>query len=184
MKRRSLLFPAVLVLLAAAVWAGRAADVIDPGAAKPPVAKKVPRTTTLHGDTLVDNYYWLREKANSEVIAYLEAENAYTDAVMKPTEGFQEALYSEMLGRIKQTDLTVPYKQGDYFYYTRTEKGKQYPIRCRKRGSLDGKEEVILDANELAKGQKFLNVGAFDVSDDGNLLAYSTDTTGFREYTL
>jgi oligopeptidase B len=161
-----------------------AAAQLDVGAAKPPVAKLVPRTTALHGDTLGDNYYWLREKINSEVIAYLEAENAYTAAVMKPAAALQESLYKEILGRIKQTDLSVPYKLGDYWYYTRTEKGKQYPIHCRKRGSLDGKEEITLDLNELARGQKFLSLGAFSVSNDGNLLAYSTDVTGFREFTL
>src|SRR5262249_36340727 len=145
---------------------------------------KVPRTTTLHGDTLVDNYFWLREKTNSEVTSYLEAENAYTAAVTKPIDGLRESLYKEMLGRIKETDLSVPYKLGDYLYYTRTEKGNQYPIHCRKRGSLEAKEEITLDLNELAKGQKFLSLGAYAVSDDGNLLAYSTDVTGFREYTL
>src|SRR5262245_63971936 len=120
----------------------------------------VPRTSAIHGDVRVDDYYWLREKSNPEVLAYLEAENAYTQAVMKPTEPFQAALYKEMLGRIKQTDLSVPYRLGDYFYYTRTEQGKQYPIHCRKRGSLDGKEEVTVDLNELAKGQKFLSMAA------------------------
>src|SRR3989440_4249167 len=103
----------------------------------PPVAKKVPKTTEINGRTLVDNYYWLREKKNPEVKAYLEAENAYTDAVMKPTEALQKKLYDEMLGRIKETDIEVPYKEGGYFYYTRTEAGKQYAIRCRKKGSMD-----------------------------------------------
>ena len=139
---------------------------------KPPVAKKVAKTTTIHGDTLVDDYYWLREKTNPEVMSYLEAENAYTDAVMKDTENFQAELYKEMLGRIKETDVNVPYKKGDYFYYSRTEAGKQYPILCRKRGSLDAKEEVYLDLNELAKGLKFLGMGPSAVSDDGNLLAF------------
>jgi oligopeptidase B len=152
--------------------------------ARPPITKKVPRSETRHGDTRVDDYYWLRDKKNPEVIAYLEAENAYTDAVMKPTQALQETLYKEMLGRIKQTDLTVPYRQDDYYYYTRTEEGKQYPIQCRKHGSLDGQEQVLLDLNELAKGQKFLSLGAFTVSDDGNLLAFSIDVTGFRQYTL
>ncbi len=151
---------------------------------KPPVAKKNPKTNTLHGETWVDEYYWLREKTNPEVIAYLEAENAYADKVMADTAEFQQALYKEMLGRIKQTDLSVPYKQGDYFYYSRTEEGKQYPILCRKRKSLDAPEEVMLDMNELARGHKFLGIGASSVSPDGNLLAYSTDTTGFRDYTL
>ena len=151
---------------------------------KPPVAKKIPKTTKIHGDVLVDNYFWMREKTNPEVIAYLEAENAYTDAMMKQTEAFQEALYTEMLARIKETDLSVPSRQGEYFYYSRTEKGKQYPIYCRKRGSLDAPEEVTLDLNELAKGHKYLGLGAYAVSDDGNLLAYSTDITGYRQYTL
>jgi oligopeptidase B len=150
----------------------------------PPVAKKVPKTTEVNGRTLVDNYFWLREKKNPEVRSYLEAENAYTDAVMKPTEAFQRGLYEEMLGRIKETDVDVPYKEGDYFYYSRTEAGKQYQIRCRKKGSLDAPEEVVLDINEMAKGQIFMAVAAYAVSTDGNLLAYSTDNTGFRQYVL
>src|SRR3984885_14616752 len=150
----------------------------------PPVAKKVPKVTEIHGRKLVDNYFWLRDKTNPEVKAYLEAENAYTDAVMRPTEPLQKALYDEMLGRIKETDVEVPYKKGDYFYYTRTEAGKQYPIRCRRKGSMDAPEEVLLDVNELAKGQIFMALGEFEVSDDGNLLAYSTDNTGFRQYVL
>ena len=114
---------------------------------------------TLHGDTLKDDYFWMREKDNPKVRAYLEAENAYTDAFMKPTEAFQKALYDEMLGRIKQTDLSVPYRDGGWFYYSRTEKGKQYPIYCRKKGSLEAPEEVYLDVNELAKGETFMSVG-------------------------
>ena len=153
-------------------------------AMQPPVAKKIPKTTRIHGDTLVDDYYWLREKTNPEVISYLEAENRYTEEVMRPTEALQKTLYDEILGRIKQTDLSVPYRFGDYFYYSRTEEGKQYQILCRKRGSLEAKEEITLDLNELARGHKFLGLGAYSVSDDGNLLAYSTDITGFRQYTL
>jgi oligopeptidase B len=151
---------------------------------KPPVANKLPKTDTTNGDTRVDNYFWLREKKNPAVIAYLEAENAYTDAVMKPTEALQQKLYTEMLARIKQTDQNVPYRLGDYYYYTRTVAGQQYPIYCRKHGSLDAQEEVTLDLNEMAKGLKFLAVGAYAVSDDGNLLAYTTDTNGYRQYTL
>jgi oligopeptidase B len=153
-------------------------------ALKPPVARKKPKITEIHGDRLVDEYFWLRDKSNPEVAAYLETENAYTDALMKPTEIFQEALYKEMLGRIKQTDLTVPYRLRGYYYYSRTEEGKQYRIMCRKKGSLDAAEEITLDINELAKGEKFMSLGAYQVSDDGNLLAYSTDNTGFRQYTL
>src|SRR5437016_12129668 len=150
----------------------------------PPVAKKIPKTTEINGHTLLDNYYWLRDKKNPEVAAYLQAENAYTDAVMKPTEALQKKLYEEMLSRIKETDVEVPYKEGGYFYYVRTEAGKQYPIRCRKKGSMDAPEEVILDVNELAKGQAFMSLGSFEVSDDSNLLAYTTDNTGFRQFTL
>ena len=150
----------------------------------PPVAKKVPKTTEINGRTLVDNYFWLRDKPNPEVKAYLEAENAYTDAVMKPTEAFQKRLYDEMLSRVKETDVDVPYKEGGYFYYSRTEAGKQYQIRCRKKGTLDAPEEVLLDINEMAKGEIFMAVAAYAVSPDGNLLAYSTDNTGFRQYML
>jgi oligopeptidase B len=150
----------------------------------PPEAGKAPKVDVVHGDKRVDDYYWLREKSNPDVRAYLEAENAYADAVMKPTEAFQQALYKEMLARIKETDLSVPYRKGEYFYYARTEEGKQYPIYCRKKGSVEGKEEVILDLNQLATDKEFLGLDAFAVSDDGNLLAYSTDTTGFRVYTL
>jgi oligopeptidase B len=150
----------------------------------PPVAKKAPKTTEINGRTLVDNYFWLREKQNPDVAAYLQAENAYTDAVMKSTEGLQKKLYDEMLSRIKETDVEVPYKEGNYFYYSRTEAGKQYPIYCRKKGNLEAPEEVLLDVNELAKGQKFMSLGEVAVSTDGNLLAYSTDNTGFRQYVL
>jgi oligopeptidase B len=172
-----------LVLTLLPLWAG-AGGQLDPSVASPPVAKKIPKTFTIHGDTRVDDYFWLRDKKSPEVTAYLEAENAYTAAVMKKTEPFQEKLYQEMLSRIKQTDLAVPYRLGGWWYYTRTEKGKQYPIHCRKRGSLDAKEEVLLDLNEMAVGQKFLHVGVVKVSDDGNRLAYTVDVTGFREYTL
>jgi oligopeptidase B len=150
----------------------------------PPVAKKIPHVTEINGHQLTDNYFWLREKSNPEVRAYLEAENAYTDALMKPTEPLQKKLYDEMLSRVKETDVEVPYKEGDFFYYIRTEAGKQYPIRCRKKISADASEEVLLDVNELAKGQAFMTVQAFTVSTDGNLLAYSYDNTGFRQFNL
>jgi oligopeptidase B len=151
---------------------------------KPPVAKIVPHVTEVNGHKMVDNYFWLRDKPNPEVRAYLEAENVYTDAVMKPTLPFQEKLYGEMLSRVKETDVEVPYREGEYFYYVREEAGKQYPIRCRRKGSMDAPEEVILDQNELAKGQAFMSIAAFEVSPDGNLLAYSYDNTGFRQFTL
>jgi oligopeptidase B len=155
-----------------------------PAPSKAPMADKKAKTTNIHGETLVDDYFWLREKTNPAVIAHLQAEEAYTDQVMKPTTALQDKLYKEMLSHIKQTDTNVPYRWGDYFYYTRTEEGKQYPIYCRKKGSVDAPEEIVIDQNELAKGQKFMSIGMFVPSDDGNLLAYSTDNTGYRQYTL
>ncbi|WNG42724.1 S9 family peptidase [Archangium minus] len=155
-----------------------------PSGPVPPVARRVPHPVTLHGDTRQDDYFWLREKENPEVRAYLEAEAAYTAAVMKPTEALQRKLYEEMLGRIQQTDLSVPYRKGGSLYYSRTEEGKQYPILCRKKGTLEAPEEVMLDLNVLAEGQKFLSLSEREVSDDGHLLAYSVDTTGFRQFTL
>ena len=151
---------------------------------QPPMAERKPKTTNIHGETIVDDYFWLREKTNPSVTAHLQAENAYAELVMKPTAALQEKLYNEMLSHIKQTDVNVPYRWGGYFYYTRTEEGKQYPIYCRKRGNLEAQEEIVIDQNELAKGQKFMSIGAFAPSDDGNLLAYSTDNTGYRQYTL
>jgi oligopeptidase B len=152
--------------------------------AQPPIARRQPTLNTFHGHRLTDDYAWLREKTSPEVIAFLEQENAYTRAVMKPTEELQAKLYDEMLSHIKETDVSVPFRDRDYFYYSRTEQGAQYPIYCRKHGSLDAEEEVILDMNQLAAGEAFMALGALTVSDDGNLLAYSTDTTGFRQYTL
>ena len=157
---------------------------LDLASATPPVAAKVPHVARLHGYERRDDYFWLRERTSPEVDAHLRAENAYTEAVMKPTEALQAALYDEMLSHIKQTDLGVPYRKGDYFYYTRTEEGRQYPIYARKRASLDAPEEITLDLNDLAVGHSYLGLGAYKVSDDGNLLAYATDTTGYRQYTL
>ena len=151
---------------------------------QPPVTEKKPKITEIHGEKLTDNYFWLREKTNPAVIAHLEAENAYTTTVMKPTEALQEKLYNEILSHIKQDDSNVPYRLGGYFYFSKTKTGLQYPIYYRKKSSLDAPEELVLDQNELAKGQKFMSLGAYLPSDDGNLLAYSTDNTGYRQYTL
>ncbi len=151
---------------------------------KPPVARREPVEHILHGDRRVDHYAWLRHKENPEVIAYLEAENAYTDVILKPTEPFQEKLYQEMLGRILQTDLSVPYKLRGYLYFTRTEEGKQYAGHSRRRDAEGSAEELLLDLNLLAEGHSFLGLGSFEVSEDNHLLAYSTDTTGFRQYVL
>ncbi len=175
----------VMVLIGmASILTGFSQGPPDSASLQPPVAQKIPKVTVLHGDRRVDDYFWLREKSNPKVAKYLEAENAYTAQMMKPTEGLQETLYKEMVGHIKETDLTVPFRDGNHFYYQRTEQGKQYPILCRKKESLEAAEEVYLDENELAKGHKFLGVGALAVSDDENLLAFSTDITGFRQYTL
>ena len=168
----------VLVLFSAVAFAAA-----NPTPA-PPAAKTVAHTYEVNGHTMTDNYAWLREKTNPEVRAYLEKENAYADSIMKPTEPLQQKLYDEMLSRIKETDVEVPYREGDYFYYTRTEAGKQYVIRCRKKATTDAPEEVLLDINELAKGQTFMTVQAFAISPDGNQLAYTYDNTGFRQFNL
>ena len=150
----------------------------------PPVATRIPKEITTHGDTRIDDYFWLREKTNNAVQQYLIAENAYTDQMTAPTKPLQEKLYSEMLGHLKEDDSSAPVKRGDYYYYTRTEKGKSYRIYCRKHRSLDNKEEILIDANQLAKGLEFFSIGAFAPSDDNNWLAYSTDTNGYRQFTL
>jgi len=149
-----------------------------------PVAERRARVDTLHGDVRRDDYFWLRVKGDPAVRSYLEAENAYAEAVLAPLAPLREQLYKEMLGRIKQTDLSVPYRLGGYYYYTRTVEGQQYPIFARKRGSLESPEQITLDQNEMAKGQVFMGIGAYNVSDDGNLLAYSFDSTGYRQYAL
>lgn len=150
----------------------------------PPLARREPVETVLHGDRRVDHYAWLRQKENPEVITYLEAENAYTGAILQPTEPFQDALYQEMLGRILQTDLSVPYGLRGYLYFTCTEQGKQYPIHCRRIDAGGSLDEILLDLNHLTENHSFLGLGAFEVSNDNQLLAYALDTTGFRQYTL
>jgi oligopeptidase B len=150
----------------------------------PPVAPRIEHREERHGATVMDNYFWLRDKSNPAVIEYLKSENAYTDALTKDLKPFEEALYTEMLGRIKQTDLSVPSRNDGYFYYSRTEEGKQYPIQCRRKGSMEAPEEVLLDGNQLATGHTYFGLGAFAVSDDTHLLAYTTDVTGYRQYTL
>lgn len=177
-------FPATLVLLALLPVAYVKTMAQTDNAAAPPVAKKIPRTVTVHGTTLSDDYFWMRDKKNPEVIKYLEAENAYTDAQTKHTAALQEKLYKEMLSRIKETDTNVPWPQGGYLYYTRTEAGKQYATWARRKGSMSAPEEVLLDLNEMVKGHPYMSVSDFEVSNDTNLLAYSTDSTGYREYTL
>jgi len=150
----------------------------------PPNAKIVPKADTLFNDVRIDNYYWLRDRENPDVIAYLEAENAYTDAMMKHTEKFQEKLYQEIISRIQETDVGVPEKLDDYFYYERSEEGKQYQIYCRKKGSLEAAEEVLIDPNTLAVGYEFYNIGSYSISDNHNVLAYTVDTSGAELYTI
>ncbi len=151
-----------------------------------PVARREPKPTTIHGNTLVDDYAWLRDKSSPEVIAYLEAENSHSTSIMQDTDALQQTLYDEMVSHIKETDESVPFPDRDYLYYSRTEQGRQYPIYCRKVRELaeSAEEIIVLDVNQLAEGEQFMSIGGFTVSDDGNLLAYSTDTTGFRQYTL
>ncbi|BAY62574.1 oligopeptidase B [Calothrix brevissima NIES-22] len=159
-------------------------DNFVPNITKPPVANKQPEELELHGDRRIDNYFWLRDDENPQVIAYLEAENTYTAAMMQHTRSQQTKLYQEMLARIKETDLSVPYRKDEYYYYIRTEEGKDYPIYCRKYGSLEAAEEVLLDENELAKGHEFFSLGVFEISPNHQILAYSVDTCGSEQYTL
>ena len=150
----------------------------------PPVAKKIPKKLTIHDDTRIDNYYWLNERENPEVIDYLKAENEYTKAILKPTEKFQEELFQEMKSRIKETDESVPYEKNGYFYYTRYEEGKEYPIYCRKKGSLESEEMILLNVNEMAEGHEYFRASGLSVSPDNKLLAYGVDTVSRRKYTL
>ena len=151
---------------------------------KPPVAARKPKAMTRHGDRRIDPYFWLRDKSNPEVLAYLAAENRYTDAAMKPLEGFRDSLYAEILSRIKETDESVPYRRHGYWYYVREVEGLQYAIYCRRKGTMDAPEEVLLDINELARGHAFTSVGMIEVSPDARMLAYTVDLVGYRQYTL
>ncbi|HEY3475807.1 MAG TPA: S9 family peptidase [Anaerolineales bacterium] len=149
-----------------------------------PTAPKRPYEITQHGYTRIDNYYWMRDRSDPEVLKYLHAENDYLEEIMGHTKALQETLYAEMKDRLKETDCTVPEKRGDYFYYSRTEEGKQYPLYCRRQGSMDSPEEILLDQNVLAEGKSFCSIGALTVSPDGNKLAYSLDIEGHEVYTI
>lgn len=180
MKKSSLWLAVLLTVLIGSIGI----NAQNMGEIKPPVAAKKNKITEIHGYKLSDDYFWMREKSNPEVIKYLEEENKYTDALTASSKELQTKLYDEMIGRIKQTDMSLPTKTGDYWYYSKTQEGKQYPTFYRAK-TMDGQgEELLLDQNELAKGQKFYSIGAFNVSDDGNLLAFSSDNTGYRQYTL
>jgi oligopeptidase B len=150
----------------------------------PPVANKVSHVTTPQGYHVEDDYFWLRERDNPEVVAYLGAEEAYANAMMAGTAALQDTLYRDMLARIKETDENVPYRRDGWLYYTRTVAGRQYPIYARRHGSMDSAEQVTLDLNLLGEGRAFVGIGAYAPSDDGNRLAYTIDTTGYRQYVL
>ncbi len=149
-----------------------------------PIAKKIPKTLSIHNDTRIDNYYWLNNKEHPEVMDYLNAENAYTKQVMQHTEDFQKNLFKEMKGRIKEDDTSVPYKLNGYWYLTRFEKGSDYPIYSRKKETLDAPEEILFDCNEMAKDVAYFNLGGIAISPDNKLAAFSTDTVSRRQYTI
>ena len=156
----------------------------EPPPMPPPVAPTQPHSVTLHGDTRVDDYFWLRDKGSPEVTAYLEAENRYAEEWMAPTEALQKTLYDEILGRIQETDRSAPFRKGAFEYFHRTQEGKQYRTHCRRQPGKADTEEVLLDMNALAEGRPFLSLGVYEVSPDGRYLAFSLDETGFRDYTL
>jgi oligopeptidase B len=151
---------------------------------KPPVAKKIPKELTIHGDTRIDNYYWMNERENPEVIAYLEAENAYKDSVMKHTEPLQDKLFEEIKSKIKQEDESAPYKENGYYYYTRTVPEKEYYLVCRKKDNLEAMEEIIMDVNQMAEGYEYYAIGGSEISPDNKILAYGEDTVSRRQYTV
>ncbi len=175
----------VLLVLIFIIWTSMACnETTETKKPQPPVAKKIPKELSIHGDTRIDNYFWIRERENPEVIDYLNAENAYTDSVMVHTKNLQKKLFDEIVGRIKKDDSSVPYKKNGYFYYVRYEKGGEYPIYCRKKGSMDAEEEIMLNVNEMAKGYAYYQVVGLNVSEDNKLLAFGVDTVSRRKYTI
>ncbi|HMG00227.1 MAG TPA: LpqB family beta-propeller domain-containing protein, partial [Gemmatimonadaceae bacterium] len=180
MRRLKVLANCLVVLPIVGTYVSR----LDAQELKPPVATVKPKVDTLHGDVRTDNYFWIREKTNPDVISYLNAENAYTTARMKHTEALQQKLYDEMLGRIKETDVSVPYRENGYLYWNATEKGKSYATFMRRRAAAGSPDEVVIDANALAVGKKFSQVGDLQVSPGGTRAAYLHDTTALRVYTL
>ncbi len=150
----------------------------------PPIAKKIPKELTIHNHTRIDNYYWLNDRKNPEVIKYLNDENDYTDKMLSHTKNLQKTLFNEIKGRMKQTDISVPFKDNDYYYYSRFEEGKEYPIYCRKNSSLEAKEEVLINVNDLATGHDYYNLGDYSISSNNKIIAYSEDIVSRREYTI
>jgi oligopeptidase B len=167
-------------LLLSAVWAVQACS----SGPRPPVAQKIPRELTANGLTRVDNYYWLKERDNPQVLAYLKAENEYLNKVMAPTQPLQDKLYREIVARFKPDDSSVPFKLKGYYYYSRYEEGREYPLYCRKKGSLEAPEEVMLDGPALAAGLKFFAVSAVVPSPDSTLIAYGVDKVSRRKYEI
>ena len=151
---------------------------------KEPIAEKIEKKLSIHGDTRIDEYYWLNQRGDKKVIDYLNAENSYRDLYMKDYKGLEEELFQEIKSRIKEDDSSVPYLDNGYYYYTRYEKGKQYPIYCRKKGNLEAKEEVLIDANIMSEGYDYFRVGDIEISPDDKVMAYSIDTLSRRIYTI
>ncbi|RPI01248.1 MAG: oligopeptidase B, partial [Calditrichaeota bacterium] len=178
---RFLLFSLLLLQNAFIGCSGQHRSALD---AAPPQAQKIEQVLTIHGDARIDNYFWLRERENPQVIAYLTAENAYKDAVLQKSGKLQKQLYKEIVGRIEQTDVSVPYKDNGYYYYTRYEKGGEHPIYCRKKESLDAVEEIMLNVNDMARGHDFYHGVGLEVSEDNKFLAFAVDTVSRRKYSL
>ena len=151
---------------------------------KPPIAKKIPHDIENHGDIRIDNYFWMKDKEHPEVIDYLNAENEYCDAKMAHTKDFQKDLFDEMKARIKEDDSSVPYKYNGYWYITKFEKGKDYPIYTRKKDTQENTEELLFDCNKMAEGESFFKLAGISISPDNKLVSYGIDTTGRRNYTI
>ncbi|MBO9727599.1 MAG: S9 family peptidase [Chitinophaga sp.] len=151
---------------------------------KPPVAEKIPKEFNIHGDKRIDNYYWMNERENPKVLAWLNAENAYVDTILSPQKKLQEQLFDEMKSRIKETDMSVPYLKNGFYYYTRFETGREYPVYCRKKGSLEAPEQVILNVNDLAAGHEYCQVTGVSISPDATMMAYGLDTVSRRQYVI
>ncbi len=149
-----------------------------------PSVEVKPKEIVTHNHTRIDNYYWLNDPENPDVIAYLNAENQYLDKVMLPIKPLQEKLFEEMKGRIKEQDESVPVKDGEYFYYVKYVEGGEYPVYCRKKGNLNAAEEILLDGNEMGKSKKYFSIGGYDITDNDEIIAYGVDTISRRNYTV
>jgi oligopeptidase B len=180
---------ALLMVLGAGMWWGcpggnKPAETSASPLPVPPKAEKIRKELTLHQHTRVDYYYWLTQRDNPRVIEYLKAENEYLEKAMKHTEALQKKLFDEITGRIKQDDSSVPYKTNGYYYYYRYRKGEEYPIHCRRKGSMESKEEMMLDINEMAKGYDYYLMAGYRISPDNTLIVFGVDTLGREKYTI